>query len=55
MISKGLIQNVSDGYVTVVVPVDKEYIIEKQDITECEVRFDDGRTITAEQRKKHMR
>ena len=52
MISKGVIKDVSDGYVTVIVPVDKEYLIEKQDITDCEVRFDDGRTITAEQRRK---
>ncbi len=52
MIAKGLIKDVSDGYVTVVVPIDKEYIIDKQEIVDCEVRFDDGRTISAEQRKK---
>lgn len=52
MISKGVIQNVTDGFVTIIAPIDKEYLIDKQDITECEVRFDDGRTITAEQRKK---
>lgn len=52
MIAQGVIKEVSDGFVTIVAPVDKEYLIGKQDITECEVRFDDGRTITAEQRKK---
>lgn len=52
MIAKGYIQEVQDNYVTVCVPIDKIYLIDKQQITDCEVRFDDGRTISAEQRRK---
>lgn len=52
MYTTGYIQDIQPQYATVVVPIDKPYIFEKQDITQCEVRFDDGRNITALQRKK---
>lgn len=52
MIATGVIQGIKNGIATVLVPLENEYTIEQQEITECEVRFDDGRTITAEQRKK---
>jgi len=49
----GYIQNVQQGVVTVVVPnIDKDYLIEHREITEVGVKFPDGRTITADQRKK---
>ena len=48
----GYIQNVSKDHATILVPIDNQYVFEKQNITECLVRFNDGRTISAEQRKK---
>lgn len=37
---------------TIFVPFEDTYILEKRQITEAEVRLDDGRTISADQRKK---
>lgn len=48
----GYIQELQDNYVSVIVPIDKPYIFDKQSITECMVRFDDGRNISSVQRKK---
>ena len=47
----GEIFKVKDGRAIIIAPV-SPYLLEKQDIKQCLVRFDDGRTITAEQRKK---
>ena len=47
----GEIYKVKDGRAIIIAPV-SPYLLEKQDIKQCLVRFDDGRTITAEQRKK---
>ena len=44
--------NEAEKYVEVIVPLDNIYLIDKQDITACEVKFDDGRSISVEQRKK---
>lgn len=48
----GYIQTIGKGYVTVLVPTENNTVFEKQNITACRVRFDDGRTISADQRKK---
>ena len=48
----GLIQGVKDNCVLVVVPMENVRMIDKQDITSCEVKFSDGRYITPDQRKK---
>ena len=47
----GEIYKVKDGCAVIIAPVNP-YLLEKQGIKLCLVRFDDGRTITAEQRKK---
>lgn len=47
----GEIYKVKGGYAVIVAPVDMQ-LLEKQSIKQCLVRFDDGRRITAEQRKK---
>ena len=38
--------------VTMFAPFADTYLVEKRQITEAEVRLDDGRTISADQRKK---
>ena len=38
--------------VTLFVPFEDTYILEKRKITQAEVRLDDGRTISADQRRK---
>ena len=48
----GYIQDIKDTYAVVVVPITEAYSFEKKNITECRVVFDDGRTISALQRKK---
>lgn len=50
--AQGYIQDVQEHFATILVPLDRTYLISKQEITTCEVRFDDGRTIRPEQRKK---
>ncbi len=47
----GSIYKVKDNQAIIVASVDT-YMIEKQNITQCVVKYDDGRNITAEQRKK---
>ena len=49
--SVGEVYKVKGGYAVIVAPV-SPYLLEKQSIKQCLVRFDDGRRITAEQRKK---
>ena len=48
----GKIKDTGTGYVDIRVPIEKTWIFDKQEITECYVIFNDGRTITARQRKK---
>lgn len=48
----GLISGIKDNCVMVVVPMENIRMIDKQNITSCEVMFSDGRTISPEQRKK---
>ena len=48
----GYIQEVNDGCITVLVPFQRIWELEKKKITECRVILDDGRHISAEQRKK---
>lgn len=52
IMSTGYIQTVENGYATILVPLEKPYLIDKQEITGCEVRFDDGRTVRPDQRRK---
>jgi hypothetical protein len=48
----GYISNVTEqGVATIVVPLEKAYRIDQQEIREVRVIFSDGRTITPEQRK----
>lgn len=52
MTIKGYVSNYDGENLTIVAPFSDSYIIEKQQITECEIQLDDGRTISADQRKK---
>lgn len=48
----GYINDVQNNFVSLLVPVENMYFIDKQDITQARVIFDDGRKIRPEQRKK---
>ena len=48
----GYISDVQNNCVSLVVPVENVYFIDKKDVTQARVIFDDGRRIRAEQRKK---
>ena len=52
MILSGAIQDCSNGFITVVAPIETPDIVERQCITDCEIRLDDGRKISNEQRRK---
>lgn len=52
MTIKGYISGYDGQALTVIAPFADDYILSKQNITECEIRLDDGRTISADQRKK---
>ncbi len=52
MTIKGYIQSNDNGTLTIVAPFTDPYVLDKQQITECEIRLDDGRTISAVQRRK---
>lgn len=52
MIIKGYISECDGKTLTVVAPFTDSYLLEKQHITECEIRVDDGRHISADQRRK---
>ena len=52
MTIKGYIQSHDNGVLTVVAPFTEPYLLDRQQITECEIRLDDGRTISADQRRK---
>lgn len=49
---KGYISGYDSQVLTIVAPFSDDYILAKRKITECEIRLDDGRTISADQRKK---
>lgn len=48
----GYIQKVNEGSIQILVPFERMWELEKKNITECRVILDDGRTISAIQRKK---
>ncbi|MDU7339343.1 MAG: putative HNHc nuclease [Clostridium sp.] len=52
MIIKGYVSAYEDRVLTVVAPLEDDYLLIKRNITECEIRLDDGRKISADQRKK---
>lgn len=52
MIIKGYISDYDGQSVQIIAPFKEGHLLEKRGITECEVRLDDGRTISADQRKK---
>jgi len=52
MILQGYLSNYDGKALTIVAPLEDDYYIVKQNITECEIRLDDGRTISSDQRKK---
>ena len=52
MTIKGYISDYDGQALTIVAPFSDNNVLTKQQITECEVRLDDGRTISADQRRK---
>lgn len=52
MIIQGYLSKIDGKNLTIIAPLDDDYQIIKQNITECEIRLDDGRIISADQRKK---
>ncbi len=51
-ITTGYISDYDGQALTIIAPFAYPYIIQKQNITECEIRLNDGRHISADQRKK---
>lgn len=49
---KGYIQNYNDGVLTILAPFDKEHLLEQKEISDCEIRLNDGRSISNLQRRK---
>lgn len=52
MYLKGYLSGYDGKALTVIAPLDDDYLLIKRNITECEIRLDDGRMISADQRKK---
>lgn len=52
MYIKGYISDFDGETLTILAPFSDVDLVTKQEITECEIRLDDGRTISADQRKK---
>lgn len=48
----GYISSYDGSYITVMVPFDNDYLLQKQGIIQCDVYLCDGRKISSEQRKK---
>ena len=48
----GYIKDFDGENLTIIAPFSDGYLLERQGITECEIRLDDGRSISADQRKK---
>lgn len=51
MTIKGYIYEHDGETLTIVAPFSDGYLLDKRQITDCEIRLDDGRTISAQQRK----
>lgn len=49
---KGYIKDIDSDCITITAPFKDYMSVIRQDITECEIRLDDGRRISADQRKK---
>lgn len=49
---KGYIKSYDGEVLTIIAPFDKEYLLEQQDIVDCNIRLNDGRTISNAQRRK---
>jgi len=47
----GYISDFKHGNLHIIAPLEKGYILDRQQITDCEIRLNDGRTISALQRK----
>ena len=52
MYIKGYLSDFDGETLTILAPFSDNQLLVKQEITECEIRLDDGRTISADQRKK---
>lgn len=52
MIITGKITGYDGKKLIISAPFSNDYLLQKQNISNCEIRLDDGRTISAEQRKK---
>lgn len=52
MIITGYISGHDNQSITIIAPFSSPWMIDKKNITECEIRLDDGRRISADQRKK---
>lgn len=52
MIIKGYISGCDERNLSIISPFNDPWLIAKRNITECEIRLDDGRRISADQRKK---
>ena len=48
----GYIKSFDGENLTIIAPFSDGHLLERQGITECEIRLDDGRAISADQRKK---
>lgn len=52
MIITGYISECDSEHLTVIAPFSQPWWVEKRQVTECEIRLNDGRRISADQRKK---
>ena len=52
MILQGYLKGYDGRELTVAAPLEDPYLLTKRQITACEIQLDDGRTISAEQRKR---
>lgn len=48
----GYIKGYNGQALTIVAPFSNDYLMQKKNITQCEIRLDDGRSISADQRKR---
>ena len=49
---KGFIKDYDGEHLTIVAPFTKDYLLEQKDIVDCEIRLNDGRSISNAQRRK---
>lgn len=52
MIAHGFVTGFDAENLYITVPFTQQFLVEKREISECEIRLDDGRSISADQRKK---